>query len=111
MSRPFTDDDIKAVRDLCPIGSDSDVELALWRANGDRNVAVNMLLSQQPRPAGNAPEYPRSPQVAAPTVAFAVSFLMWTTPPRTIAQPPGLLFGRQTRLILCSFMYFRAHYR
>ncbi|KAF4679592.1 Ca(2+)-dependent cysteine protease [Perkinsus olseni] len=69
MSRPFTDDDIKAVRDLCPMGSDSDVELALWRANGDRNVAVNMLLSQQPRPAGNAPEYPSRPQVAAPTVA------------------------------------------
>ncbi|KAF4671696.1 Ca(2+)-dependent cysteine protease [Perkinsus olseni] len=70
MSRPFTDDDIKAVRDLCPMGSDSDVELALWRANGDRNVAVNMLLSQQPRPAGSAPVlYPSRLQVAAPTVA------------------------------------------
>ncbi|KAF4707493.1 Ca(2+)-dependent cysteine protease, partial [Perkinsus olseni] len=68
MSRPFTDDDIKAVRDLCPMGSDSDVELALWRANGDRNVAVNMLLSQQPRPAGNAPKWVAAPTVAAQSV-------------------------------------------
>ncbi|KAF4676751.1 Ca(2+)-dependent cysteine protease [Perkinsus chesapeaki] len=45
--RPFTDDDIKAVSELCPASSSSDVELALWRSNGNRNMAANMLLNQQ----------------------------------------------------------------
>ncbi|EER16731.1 hypothetical protein Pmar_PMAR022578 [Perkinsus marinus ATCC 50983] len=67
MSRPFTDADLRAVEELCPTSSTSDVELALWRANGDRNMAANMLLSQQ-RSTPAAQAYPSQP---VPVVAVA----------------------------------------
>ncbi|KAF4681856.1 Ca(2+)-dependent cysteine protease, partial [Perkinsus olseni] len=60
----FPQRDIEEIRFLCPGSSDNDIETALYKYHGDKNLAVNDLLNSneqkaQPMPPGTGPRmYP-----------------------------------------------------
>ncbi|EER16596.1 conserved hypothetical protein [Perkinsus marinus ATCC 50983] len=48
-TKPFSTQTVAQIRFLCPNSSDKEIEAALYKYNGDENMAVNELLNQRER--------------------------------------------------------------
>ncbi|KAF4682536.1 Ca(2+)-dependent cysteine protease [Perkinsus olseni] len=85
VTRPFSAETVAQIRFLCPNSTDNEIEAALYKYNGDENMAVNELLNQQEHRSSGRPsnrnyyQQPAAPQVAvggssAPLQASVVMF-------------------------------------